>query len=232
MSGKIRRIDWTPDEWLAGTTGVLKAREMAVYMTVLMQIYSRGRACPNDATFIAGHFKLDEENGETWRGITRSTRACLDQLIELGKLRRSPDGRWLTNGRADRELGKAGERILNSSRAGYASGRARRHNSPPDIPPTSRRQAADIKPTSSNSNHLARTSVRIINHQRKNTDLTTRTEAAREPSPELEAAQARAPTASNESAKINTPTKPKSASQQRLEAAAAAARAKLMKGGG
>lgn len=230
MTRKVRRIDWSPSEWLAGTRGVLTMRELAVYDVVLNQIYDRGNACPNDADFINGHFKPESASHRRSRAwLIRSTRAALDRLIEIGKLRLSNDGQWLTNGRADVELGKAGERIVGATRAGIASGASRRAKAAL-TPRWSRAESALTKPKSFPANGLARTSVR--NHQppSDHTLSENHTGAARDPAPEPQAAPGRAPIASNEGAKINTPTKPKSESQQRLEAAAAAARAKFMKG--
>jgi len=246
MTGKIRRIDWSPSEWLAGTRGLLTPAEAGIYDCVLNMIYDRGRACPNDAGFIAGHFRTTHH--ERGPSLARRTRAALDRLIELGKLNLSPDGKWLSNGRADRELGKAGERIVSAARAGHASGRARRAQSP--VPaPTSPRPRPDPERKSSNTNGLARTGVRIINHQREESVSNSHTEAAREPSPELGAAQARAPTGqapketeapdaeskapevtapSNESAKSYKPSKK---TTDRLAKLAAEARAKFLKDG-
>jgi len=187
---KVRRIDWSPDEWLAGTRGLLTQREAAVYMAVLMVIYSRAAPCPNDPGFIAGQFKPGHH--ESAAALARATRAALDRLIELDKLHLSADQQWLTNGRADAELNKARERIGGAVRAGYASGRARRAKRH-DLAPTSRGPRADPQPKSSSANGLARTAVR--NHQPPYDHESEReisTVAAREPSPEPQAAQARA----------------------------------------
>jgi uncharacterized protein YdaU (DUF1376 family) len=189
--GKIRRVDWSPSEWLAGTRGVLTTTELAVYDLVLNIIYDRGDAAPNDPAYLAGHFKLGRH--ETWRGITRSVRASLDRLIEVGKLRLSNDEQWLSNGRADLELGKANDRIDGASRAGVASGVARRtprHRA--DIGRTSGEHRADIKREASHVNGLARTSVRIINHQPSIPLSESLTGAAREAEPSPAARPARA----------------------------------------
>ena len=52
---KVRRIDWSPDEWIAGTRD-LTVPQAAIYMAVLMIIYSRGGKCPNDAPYVARQF--------------------------------------------------------------------------------------------------------------------------------------------------------------------------------
>jgi hypothetical protein len=164
MSGKVRRVDWSPSEWLAGTRGVLTQRETGVYDCVLNMIYDRGGEAPNDAEFVAGHFKPDggTRSRQSAAAMTEHTRRALDRLIDLGKLRLTPDGQWLTNGRADTELGKAHGRIIGATHAGFASGRARRAHAKP----TPSQRQPNAKPSgsrSSNSNDLTRTSVR--NHQ-------------------------------------------------------------------
>jgi hypothetical protein len=204
---KVRRIDWSPDEWLSGTRGQLTVRELAVYDVVLNLIYSRGSACPDDAEFVYGHFR--HPAGLSRSREVQATRQALDELIQRGKLRVSTthQGRWLTNGRADIELGRAEGRIESASKAGVASGAARRtkgrlHSGSPSASP--RRD-----PKSSQSNDLARTAVR--NHQPPIlTDHSTETDTARASRPAPPPAPPRAPD--------TTPSKPAkpSASDQRL----------------
>jgi uncharacterized protein YdaU (DUF1376 family) len=205
---KIRRIDWSPSEWLAGTRG-LTVRQTAVYITVLNIIYDRGRPCPNDATFIAGHFGVAEE--ENWRGLTRSIRASIDRLVEMGKLIVCPDGD-LTNERADLELNKARERIKVATEAGKIGGSYRKLKSV-DIPSTSRRHPVDINPLLSNSNDLTQAPARIINHHYDSESLSKiSTGAVRDP-----ARGAGAP------GRAHTGT-----TKERVAALAAIARAKLL----
>lgn len=168
---KVRRIDWSPDEWIAGTAGLLTYIEAAVYMAALMAIYSRGGECPNDAAFLAARFKRGgaPTRPQSVAAHIVATRAALDQLVALGKLKLSADGQWLSNGRADLELGKADGRIEGARRAGKASGVARadrRANRRPAVgPAVGQLQASRSagEPVSSNPNDLARTRVR--NHQ-------------------------------------------------------------------
>jgi hypothetical protein len=128
VTRKVRRVDWSPAEWLAGTRGLLTMPELAVYDVVLNLIYDRGGEAPNDAVYIGGHFKAGgtSKHSQTYSALTIATRTALDRLIGLGKLHVSSDGERLTNGRADVELGRATRRIESASRAGTASGRARR----------------------------------------------------------------------------------------------------------
>lgn len=222
--GKVRKIDWSPAEWLAGTRGTLTMKQLAVYDTVLNLIYDRGGRCPNDANFIAGHFKLDEH--ETTIGIGRSVRASLSRLIGLGKLRLSNDEQWLTNGRADAELHKASNRIDDAATAGRASGLARRRRPSADLPRTSREPHADPVRKSSHTNGLVRTRVPIITTTTNHTHGDTSTDAAREPSPEPQAAPARART-EPEPERRPAPS-PSPETKARLDELAKAARRKLM----
>jgi len=167
VSDKVRRVDWSPSEWLSGTRGLLNPFEVGIYDFVLNTIYDRGGDCPDDAKFIAGHFRHDRDHGRSFAGMTRQTRHAVDRLIKLGKLRvqRTSDGqRWLVNGRADAELNKARGRIVSAARAGIASGAARRAARKQR---TSSAQAAHKQPElplkSSDDNDLDRTAVR--NHQ-------------------------------------------------------------------
>jgi hypothetical protein len=222
MADKVRRVDWSPDEWLSGTRGQLTITELAVYDVVLNTIYSRGGRAPNDAEFMFGHFKpmYRRNHHLTRKGEIAMIREALDQLLALGKLRLTADGQWLTNGRADVELGRAGERIVGAVRAGIASGvarRARRSGQTSPLPPHSLPTSSPGNASrSSNSNDLTRTSVR--NHQPSyDHDVsTTETEAARATVRVSDALPAARPT---------TKLDP------RLEAAAKAARAKLLNRG-
>jgi hypothetical protein len=164
--GKVRYVNWSPADWLAGTRGLLTMRQLAVYDTVLNLIYDRGGPAPNDPAFIAGHFKAD--NHETSPSVVKATRRAVDCLVKLGKLKVSTDGEWLTNGRAHEELDRATSRIDNATKAGRASGAARRLSptsplpSPPPLPL--------LSPLSqlSNSKRLSRTGVeRIKSHEQE-----------------------------------------------------------------
>lgn len=183
MSRKVRRVDWSPAEWLAGTRGLLTMAELAVYDVVLNLIYDRGGEAPNDAAYIGGHFKPGggSTRSQSYSALTIATRAGLDRLIEIGKLHVSSDGESLTNGRADVELGRASRRIESASRAGTASGRARRPatqqrpSSDPAGEPAPTQQRPSAEPAGSVSadiNDLAGTSVgnhqpSTINEQRR-----------------------------------------------------------------
>lgn len=178
---KVRRIDWSPSEWLAGTRGI-GLDETAVYITVLNIIYDRADACPNDAVFIAGQMvSSDIRSRQAQAGMTKRTSRALGRLISLGKLHVTADGQGLTNGRAERELNKAHERMRGTVKAGIASGLVRTLNARST---TVQRQFNDTSMGSelSNINNLTRTSVRIIQPSTiKDHNREISTDAARDP---------------------------------------------------
>jgi uncharacterized protein YdaU (DUF1376 family) len=237
---KVRRIDWSPDEWIAGTFGLLTQPEYAVYMVVLMVIYSRGGECPNDAAYVDRHFKSDLPMNATRQqraAATMRVRRAIDRLIELGKLRPADSG-GLTNGRANHELTKAQDRIKSAVKAGTASGQQRANRdpthrqNPTGVGLVGGRQRANRDPTHT---QLQANSYPTVSPARKNKDLApTRvrnhqpstiisslseniTDAAREPAP-------------SQSAPARAPAKPELKLDPRLEVAALAARQKLLKG--
>lgn len=209
---KVRRIDWSPDEYIGGTFGRLTTEEHGMYCVVLNMIYSTGG--PIDADWL----RLAHACCSRPHAMQRLVGA----LIRKGKLRFIADGR-ITNGRADRELGLAADRIEDARRAGRASGAARRavgNNRVGAHPPIIRRsppdETDDPRKRSRPNNRIAErpfvsSPPTIKDHESLPAN---HTDAAREPSPEPKAAQARAP------------AKP----DPNLEALAAKARRKFMKG--
>lgn len=119
MAAKIRRVDFSPDEFLAGCIG-LSATETGCYIRVLCLIYSRGGPVDDDAKWLA---QVCEVHGHTWRAVRK-------RLIDLGKLRRlEPDapggcGR-LMNNRAGIELQRAQDRFKASRNAWQKSVKVR-----------------------------------------------------------------------------------------------------------
>lgn len=113
---KIRRVDFSPDEWLAGTRD-LTLEERGAYWDICALMYSRGGPVADEEAWMARTLGCDVRR---WRRIRA-------RLIELGKLRESVfDGRnCLTNSRAQREIAKATDRIDTAHRAAEASARSR-----------------------------------------------------------------------------------------------------------
>lgn len=101
---KIRRVDFSPDEWLAGTRE-LTLEERGAYWDVCSLMYSRGGAIADDDAWVA---KALSCNPRTWRAIKA-------RLIKKGKLRIEAD--HIINLRTVREIQKAENRV-NSARIG------------------------------------------------------------------------------------------------------------------
>lgn len=144
---KIRRVDWSPDEYIAGTFGELSVEEHGVYNIALNKIYSAGGRMPNDLELFTKACK-----GTHWRTL----KTALAGLIEKRKLIVSPDGKWLSNERADRELSKARARVEQASEAGYEAGkshtrRAQERRTAGSSPPSRHVQegAQEVRKTSS-----------------------------------------------------------------------------------
>jgi uncharacterized protein YdaU (DUF1376 family) len=110
-SFKARRIDFSPDEWLAGTLG-LRPEDRGVYITVCALIYSRGGPIGEELVF--AHC----------RAHGNAIRASLNRLETLGKLIRN--GLEISQKRCGIELEKAQKRhekrIENGAKGGRPNG--------------------------------------------------------------------------------------------------------------
>ena len=100
---KVRRIDFSPDEWLAGT-GELSAVDRGVYITICALIYSRGG--PIEFEVIRRHIP---EHG------TR-VKAAVDRLEMMGKIVRN--GSEIDQKRCENELENARKRSEKASENG------------------------------------------------------------------------------------------------------------------
>jgi len=206
---KIRRIDFSPDEFLVGVAD-LKHDEIGPYWVACSLMYSRGGPIADDDAWIA---RACGCHWRTWRRIK-------ERLIEVGKLRVTPEG--LINDRVVKELAKAQGRLKTSSDAAQASARIRAERAAasddqwpeePDrdplrngarLPQDARRTAAGCPQdgfrngadasqdaeVSAKNNNLGRAPAQnpnelTINHQPSTTNyqLTVRTEAAPSASP-------------------------------------------------
>lgn len=92
---KVRRVDFSPDEWLAGTMSLDNA-ERGLYITACALIYSHGGPVPID--------ELKARSVDHGNSFNRQLR----RLVALGKLVRN--GSEITNKRCENELEKAGKR--------------------------------------------------------------------------------------------------------------------------
>lgn len=114
---KVRRINYSADEMLAGVSGELSAHEFGVYWMVCTLIYSSGRSIDDDAQRLAGRFKGCNQ---------RSIRSALDRLIELGKIEQKLGK--LSVKRCEKELELSANRIKTSRKNGKTGGRPRNEN--------------------------------------------------------------------------------------------------------
>ena len=122
---KVRRIDFSPDEWLAGTTK-LSVIEKGCYWTVCCLIYSKGGPVDDDPAWLARNCGCDVRR---WRSA-RARLLALGKLILLQPEKRAANGTFaggkLTNSRCEQELNKARTRTILSRSAAERSAISRR----------------------------------------------------------------------------------------------------------
>jgi uncharacterized protein YdaU (DUF1376 family) len=106
---KVRRIDWSADEWLAGTA-ILDATERGIYVTIVNMIYSHGGPIPRGWISPA-----------IMRCHGNILNRCLNRLLELGKI--VGKGSEITVKRCENELEKARKRTEKWSENGQKGGR-------------------------------------------------------------------------------------------------------------
>jgi uncharacterized protein YdaU (DUF1376 family) len=122
---KVRRIDFSPDEWLAATVR-LTVVEKGCYWTVCALIYSKGGPIDDDPAWIARNCGCDVR---TWKAVRR-------RLLALGKIQRIeplkgpidaiPACGQITNRRCEQELNKARTRTISARSAADLSAISRR----------------------------------------------------------------------------------------------------------
>lgn len=109
---KARRVDYYPDEYVAGVAGVLTAAQQGVYWMVCTLVMSEGGSINQD----------DRRLGGLLRMRPADVRNTIDQLVEAGKLQRQSDGK-LSQKRAQSEVEKSLNRIQIASENGANGGR-------------------------------------------------------------------------------------------------------------
>ncbi len=134
MPSKIRRIDYFPDEMIAGVAGRLQAVDFGIYWMICTLIYSRGGPIDNDHIWMARLFHKTH-----WRVV----RASMDRLIAFGKVVKV--GNQLTVVRCENELQRARKRV-----AGAPQDRHKRAASEPQETPVSN-ENNDISKTPTNN---------------------------------------------------------------------------------
>jgi uncharacterized protein YdaU (DUF1376 family) len=109
MPAKIRRVDFSPDEWIAGTLG-MSLEEEAIYLRLVVRIYSHGGALPADPSELA---RLCGVRPQTMRRILPK---LMPKFLETG-------GK-LTSNRCETEIKLAQNRIESARINGAKGGRA------------------------------------------------------------------------------------------------------------
>ena len=111
---KIRRVSFTPDEFLAGVQS-LTVDEIGFYWVACTLIYSKGGPIDNDAFWL----------GRNAGCSSRKARSLVARLLAKGKLSLDNRGR-LVNGRAVREIKSAELRSKVARTGGETSANVRR----------------------------------------------------------------------------------------------------------
>lgn len=112
MSEKVRRVDYSADEYISGVGGVLTAEQQGVYWMICSLVMSEGAAIEyNDRRFAAQCLIRPSK-----------ARALVNSLIAMGKIAVDGDGK-LYQKRALSEVEKAAKRIKTASENGAKGGR-------------------------------------------------------------------------------------------------------------
>jgi len=107
---KVRKVDFSPDEFIAGVVGMTPA-EIGVYWLVCSLIYSTGAAIPQD-----------DERLRALRCDPRTTRAVIASLVAKGKIEIGLTDEMMVR-RCHKEIESARRRIQLSAEAGSRGGR-------------------------------------------------------------------------------------------------------------
>lgn len=158
-SVKARRVDYSPDEYIAGVGGVLDATEQGIYWMICSLIMSEGGAI--------------EQNDRRLAGLClrrpAEVRKLVDSLVGKGKIWRTDDGK-LAQKRALNEVEKSINRISVASENGSKGGRPKEKDQP---------KQANAKAKGSSPEKLSLT----INHQlpteKETTDVVSKKRAYR-----------------------------------------------------
>lgn len=118
---KIRRIDYSPDEMIAGIAGQLDALDFGVYWMICTLIYSRGGPIRDDEKWISRVFRNTNP---------RTVRASIERLVATSKVVRK-DGELMVN-RCRTEIESSLNRVRKAAENGSKGGRPSNKNN--DIP--------------------------------------------------------------------------------------------------
>jgi hypothetical protein len=126
---KVRRIDLSPSEYLAGVGGKLTLAEFAVYWQICLQIYDKGKPIDDDHYWLSRQFAHGTD--------PRSVRAAIESLVRSGKVERlDPDSNVWRNGcelmvnRCLTELQRSANRAQTAQDNGTKGGRPKHLEEP------------------------------------------------------------------------------------------------------
>lgn len=111
-NGKARRVDFSPDEYIAGVGGVLRADEQGVYWMICSLIMSEGDAIEQNDRRLAALCLMRPSD----------MKRIVETLVEKGKILRQSDGK-LSQKRAQSEVERSLNRIQTASENGSKGGR-------------------------------------------------------------------------------------------------------------
>jgi uncharacterized protein YdaU (DUF1376 family) len=109
---KARRVDYYPDEYIAGVGGVLRADEQGVYWMICSLIMSEGEAIEQNDRRLAALCQIRPTD----------VRRIVETLIQAKKISRQSDGK-LFQKRSQSEVEKSLKRIQTASENGTNGGR-------------------------------------------------------------------------------------------------------------
>ncbi|RVO34826.1 DUF1376 domain-containing protein [Sinorhizobium meliloti] len=109
---KARRVDFYPDEYIAGVGGVLRADEQGVYWMICTLIMSEGGVIEQSDRRLAALCQIRPAD----------VRKLVDGLVAKGKIVRQSDGK-LSQKRAENEVERSLNRIQTASENGSNGGR-------------------------------------------------------------------------------------------------------------
>jgi hypothetical protein len=110
--GKARRVDFYPDEYIAGVGGTLRADEQGVYWMLCSLIMSEGHGIEQNDRRISALCGIRPA----------AARRIVDKLVTAGKIQRQSDGKLLQK-RSQSEVEKSLKRIQTASENGSNGGR-------------------------------------------------------------------------------------------------------------
>ena len=111
-NGKARRVDYYPDEYIAGVGGVLRAEEQGVYWMLCSLIMSEGHAIEQNDRRFAALCQIRPSD----------SKRIIEKLVVTGKIVRQSDDK-LFQKRSQSEVEKSLKRIQTASENGSNGGR-------------------------------------------------------------------------------------------------------------